>query len=144
MSDISESAQAAYLEGMKLFGEEKHREAIEAYERALQEAPDWTEALHGIAIALMNLEEYDRAIEVGQRICELDSADPFAHTSLSIFYQKKSALAEAAGDEEASRELIELAEKEGAKARLLSWKEELKTNPNAAPPGPAGSMDVIQ
>lgn len=144
MSDISESAQTAYLEGMKLFGEEKHREAIEAYERALQEAPDWTEALHGIAIALMNLEEYDRAIEVGQRICELDSADPFAHTSLSIFYQKKSALAEAAGDEEASRELIELAEKEGAKARLLSWKEELKTNPNAAPPGPAGSMDVIQ
>ena len=102
---------------MKLFGEEKHREAIEAYERALQEAPDWTEALHGIAIALMNREEYDQAIEVGRRICELDSKDPFAHTSLSIFYQKKSALAEAAGDEEASRELIELAEKEGAKAK---------------------------
>ena len=39
---------------------------------------------------------------------------------------------------------IEEAEKEGAKARMLSWKEELKKNPDAPPPGPAGSMDVIQ
>jgi len=27
---------------------------------------------------------------------------------------------------------------------MLSWKQELKANPNAPPPGPAGSMDVIQ
>ncbi len=39
---------------------------------------------------------------------------------------------------------IEDAEREGAKARMISWKEELKKNPDAPPPGPAGSMDVIQ
>jgi tetratricopeptide (TPR) repeat protein len=144
MSEISDEATQAYLEGLKLFGEQKHREAIEAYERSLAAAPDWTEVLHGIAMALMYLEEYDQAIEVGLRICELDAGDAFAHTSLSMFYQRKSAVAEAAGEEEAARELIDLAEKEGAKARMLSWKEELKKNPNAAPPGPAGSMDVIQ
>ncbi len=144
MSEPSEEAQAAYLEGLKLFGEGEHRQAIEAYERALALAPDWTDALHGKAMALMHLTEYDAAIEVGRRICELDGDDPFAHTSLSMFYQRKSALAEEAGDEAAARELIELAEKEGARARMLSWKEELKKNPNAPPPGPAGSMDVIQ
>ena len=144
MNEVSEEAQAAYMEGLKLFGEQQHREAIAAYERALAAATDWTDALHGKAMALMHLEEYDQAIEIGKRICELDSNDAFAHTSLSMFYQRKSAVAEAAGDEAAARELIDLAEKEGAKARMISWKEELKKNPNAPPPGPAGSMDVIQ
>jgi len=144
MSEVSEEAQQAYLEGLKLFGEQKHREAIEAYERSLVAAPDWTEALHGKAMALMHLGEYDAAIVVGERICELDANDAFAHTSLSMFYQRKSAVAEAAGDEAAAKELIDRAEAEGAKARMLSWKEELKKNPNAPPPGPAGSMDVIQ
>ena len=61
-----------------------------------------------------------------------------------MFYQRQSVAAEEAGDEPKARELIDLAEKEGAKARMISWKDELKTNPDARPPGPAGSMDVIQ
>lgn len=144
MSEVSDEVQRHYLEGLRLFGEQKHREAIEAYDRALAEAPDWTEALHGKAMALMHLEEYDAAIEIGKRICELDPDDAFAHTSLSMFYQRKSAVAERAGDEEQARAMIEMAEKEGARARMISWKEELKKNPNAPPPGPAGGMGVIQ
>lgn len=144
MTDVNENAQAAYMEGLKLFGEQKHEEAIAAYERSLAEAPDWTEALHGKAMALMHLERYAEAVTVGLRICELDKDDAFAHTSLSMFYQRQSMVAEAAGDEPEAKRLIDLAEAEGAKARMISWKEELKTNPNAVPPGPAGSMDVIQ
>ncbi len=143
MTEVSEAAQQAYLEGLSHFGEHRHSEAIDAYERALGLALEWTDAMHGKAMALMHLERYDEAIAVGQRICELDPDDAFAHTSLSMFYQRKSAVAEKAGDEAAARELIELAEKEGAEARLLSWKEELKSNPNAPPPGPAGGMGVI-
>lgn len=142
--EVSEEATQFYLEGLRLYGEHKYTEAMEAYEKSLALAPEWTEALHGVAMALMYLERYDEAIEIGKRICELDKNDAFAHTSLSMFYQRKSAVAEAAGDEKASRELIDLAEAEGAKARMISWKEELKTNPDASPPGPAGSMDVIQ
>ena len=37
---------------------------------------------------------------------------------------------------------IEEAEKAQAKARMLSWKQELKTNPNAPPP--SGGMNVKQ
>jgi len=129
-SDLEARRQVPYLEGLAAFGHDRHEDAIAKYREALAISPDWTDALHGIAMALMKLERFDEAIEVGQRIVELDSNDAFAHTSLSMFYQRKG--------------MIEEAEKEGAKARMISWKEELKTNPNARPPGPAGPMKVIQ
>ena len=42
------------------------------------------------------------------------------------------------------KRLIELAEKEGAEARMISWKDELKENPDAPPPAEPGSMNVVQ
>lgn len=144
MTDVAEEAQRLYLRGLKLFGEQKHAEAIAAYLEALEVQPEWTEAMHGLAMAHMHAGSLDEAIAVGKRICELDAEDPFAHTSLSMFYQRKGAVAEKAGDQEKARAMIDEAEREGARARMLSWKQELKTNPDAAPPGPAGSMDVIQ
>lgn len=127
---MSEQAIEHYKTGLKLFGEGKHADAIEAYDQALAQRPDWEEALHGKAMALMKAERLDDAIAVGQRIVELNPNDAFAHTSLSIFFQRKG--------------MIEEAEKEAAKARMISWKEELKTNPDAPPPGPAGGMNVVQ
>ena len=144
MSEDTTQAQQHYLEGLKLFGEDAYDEAVAAYERALELQPDWADALHGLAMAKMHLGALDEAIEVGLRLCELEPEDPFPHTSLSMFYQRKSAVAEQAGNEPQARAMIEEAEKEGAKARMLSWKQELKTNPDAVPPGPAGSMDVVQ
>jgi len=119
-----------YKKALGLFGEGKHAEAIVAYDEALELRPDWEEALHGKAMALYKAERLDDAVAVGQRIVELNPDDAFAHTSLSIFFQRKG--------------LIEEAEKEAAKARMISWKEELKTNPDASPPGPAGGMNVVQ
>lgn len=127
---VEEQRQALYMEGLALFGNDRYDEAIAKYEEALEIDPEWTDAMHGKAMALMHLERYDDAIECGKRIVELDANDAFAHTSLSMFYQRKG--------------LIDEAEAEGAKARLISWKEELKSNPDARPPGPAGSMPVIQ
>jgi tetratricopeptide (TPR) repeat protein len=109
-----------YLKGLELFGKKQHKEAVSAYEEALRLSPDWTDALHGLAMAQMHLGNLDEAIRVGKRIVELDADDAFAHTSLSMFYQRKG--------------LIPEAEAEGAKARMISWKEELKKNPGAPPP----------
>jgi Tfp pilus assembly protein PilF len=81
-------------------------------------------------MAYMNEGKLDDAIRVGNEIVAIDANDAFAHTSLSMFYQRK--------------DMIDEAEKEAAKARMISWKEDLKKNPDAPPPGPAGSMDVIQ
>jgi Flp pilus assembly protein TadD len=119
-----------YKKALGLFGEGKHAEAVAVYDEALELRPDWEEALHGKAMALYKAERLDEAVAVGQRIVELNPNDAFAHTSLSIFFQRKG--------------MIEEAEKEAAKARMISWKEELKTNPDAPPPGPAGGMNVVQ
>jgi len=119
-----------YKQGLALFSDGKHKEAIAAYEKALELNPGWTDAMHALAMAHMNNGTLDDAIRIGKEIVEIDKNDAFAHTSLSMFWQRK-------GD-------MEEAEKEAAKARMISWKEELKNNPDAPPPGPAGSMDVIQ
>ncbi|HPF12930.1 MAG: tetratricopeptide repeat protein [Planctomycetes bacterium] len=132
-----------YKEGMTAYGKGDNPAAIAAFQKALDAKPEWTEAMHGLALACLHDGQVDRAIEVGLAIAEIDKGDPFVHTSLSIFYQRKSQVAEKAGDEPEAKKYIKLAEEEGAKARLLSWKIELKTNPNAAPPGPADGMRVI-
>jgi tetratricopeptide (TPR) repeat protein len=110
----------SYLKGLELFGKKLHREAVAAYDEALRLSPDWTDAMHGLAMAHMHPGNLDEAIRIGNRIVELDPDDAFAHTSLSMFYQRKG--------------LIPEAEAEGAKARMISWKEELKKNPGAPPP----------
>ena len=61
---------------------------------------------------MQDLKRYDEAIAVAQRITELDPDDVLARTSLSVLYQKKGMIPEA--------------EAEGAKARVLGWKQQLK------------------
>ncbi|MGC9348072.1 MAG: tetratricopeptide repeat protein [Anaerolineae bacterium] len=56
--------------------EEQWDEAITAYRRALTEFPDNVSALMGYAWALLNAEEYDKAIEVYERLTELSPSDP--------------------------------------------------------------------
>jgi Flp pilus assembly protein TadD len=119
-----------YKEGLKLFGENKHTEAIDELQQALKLSPDWTDALHALAMVQMQAGHLEEAVATGQRIVELDPEDPFAHTSLSMFYQRMNR--------------IDDAEAEAAKARMISWKQELKDNPDAPPPGPPGSMNVKQ
>ncbi|MEZ6020134.1 MAG: tetratricopeptide repeat protein [Planctomycetota bacterium] len=118
--------------------------AVALFQQAVDAKPGWTDAMNALATAHMHNGDLDQAIAVGQAVAELDKEDPFIHTSLSIFYQRKSAGFEAAGNEAEAKRFIKLAEEEGAKARLLSWKIELKTNPNAPPPGPADGMRVIE
>ncbi|MEM7517713.1 MAG: hypothetical protein AAF368_12430, partial [Planctomycetota bacterium] len=107
-----------------------HLEAIEEYKKCLEFDPDWTDGIAGLAMAQMHAGLLDEAIFNGKRIVELDPEDAFGHTNLSMFYQRKG--------------MIDEAEAEGAKARMVSWKQELKNNPDALPPGPAGSMPVQQ
>ena len=119
-----------YLAGLKHFGANEHEKAVVEYEKALELSPEWTEAMHALATAYSKLGDQDKAIAVVERIIELEPDDAFAYTSLSIFLQRKG--------------LVPEAEKAAAKARMISWKEELKKNPNAPPPAPPGGMNVVQ
>jgi tetratricopeptide (TPR) repeat protein len=114
MSDATtrQKAEDRYYAALDLMADGKLEEAVAAYREAINLDPAFTEAMHGLARALQDLQRYDEAIEVAQKIAELDPDDVLAHTSLSVLYQKKGMIAEA--------------EAEGAKARVLGWKQQLK------------------
>ncbi len=107
-----QKAEDHYYAALDLMADGKLEEAVIAYRESLSADPQFTEAMHGLARALQNLERYDEAISVAKQIAELDPDDVLAHTSLSVLYQKKGMIPEA--------------EAEGAKARVLGWKQQLK------------------
>ena len=107
-----QKAEEHYYAALDLFADGKHDEALAEYRKALEADPTLTEALHGMARTLQDLERVDEAIEVSRRIAELDPDDVLAHTSLSVLYQKKGMIPEA--------------EAEANKARVLGWKQQLK------------------
>jgi Flp pilus assembly protein TadD len=92
--------------------EGQQERAVAEYQKALEADPTFTEAMHGLARALQDLNRLDEAIAIAYRIAELDPDDVLAHTSLSVLYQKKGMIPEA--------------EAEGNKARILGWKQQLK------------------
>jgi tetratricopeptide (TPR) repeat protein len=114
MSDANarQKAEDLYYAALDLMAEGQLDQAVSSYRESVAADPTFTEAMHGLARALQDLQRYDEAIAVAQRIAELDPDDVLAHTSLSVLYQKKGMIAEA--------------EAEGAKARVLGWKQQLK------------------
>lgn len=107
-----QQAEEHYYAALDLMGDGHLEKAVAAYRESLAADPTFTEAMHGLARALQDLQRYDEAIEVARKITEIDPDDVLAHTSLSVLYQKKGMIPEA--------------EAEGAKARVLGWKQQLK------------------
>jgi tetratricopeptide (TPR) repeat protein len=114
MSDANsrQKAEHDYYAALDLMAEGHLEKAVAAYQESLVADPTFTEAMHGLARALQDLQRYDEAIAVAQRLAEVDPDDVLAHTSLSVLYLKKGMIPEA--------------EAEGAKARVLGWKQQLK------------------
>ncbi len=103
-----------YNQGMEHFVEDRFDDAVAAYLRALDEDPNYADALHALAMTYAHQEKLDQAIEIAQRLIVAAPDDELAYTSLSIFYQQKGMIAEA--------------EEVGAKARTLGWKRQLAEN----------------
>ena len=107
-----QKAEDHYYAALDLFADGEHDGALEEYRKSIEADPTFTEALHGMARTLQDLERLDEAIEVSKRMVEMDPDDILAHTSLSVLYQKKGMVPEA--------------ESEANKARVLGWKQQLK------------------
>ena len=118
-----------YKAGLACFGKNQFAEAIAEFEKALAERPNWIDALHALATAQSKSGDQDAALATITKVIAAEPDDPFAYTSQSIFYQRKG--------------LIPEAEKAQAQARMASWKQDLKKNPNAPPPD-TGPMKVVQ
>jgi Flp pilus assembly protein TadD len=115
-----------YRAGLAAYGRRAYGEAIAAYERALAQRPDWSDCLQALGMAQMHDGQLDVALKTLERVTQLAPEDPLAFTSLSMCLQRLNRIADA----EAAQ----------AKARMLSWKRELLTNPHAPPP--SGGMPV--
>jgi tetratricopeptide (TPR) repeat protein len=106
------AAEEHYYAGTDFFGERRYAEAVVEYKKALELDPQFADALHGLAQAYHAQQDFDRTIETGQRLLELDPEDVLAWTTISRAYQRKG--------------LVPEAEAAGNKARILGWKHELR------------------
>ena len=99
---------------MEYFAQDHLDDAVAAYLRALDDDPNYADALHALAMTYSHQEKLDQAIDIAKRLIAAAPDDELAYTSLSIFYQQKGLIAEA--------------EEVGAKARTLGWKRQLTEN----------------
>jgi predicted Zn-dependent protease len=83
--------------------------------RATAAAPDSFAAWHASAEIHLNLKDLDEALRAAEKAHALDSQDVFINTTLSRIWVQK-------GNKEQ-------AEKYGAQAKMLGWKDQLKTPP---------------
>ena len=108
------------MRGLKFFGKDQFAEAIAAHDEALSAAPDWSDPMHAKGMALLKWGKLEEALAVLLRVTELAPSDPLAFTSLSMAYVRM--------------ERIDEAEDAQAKARMMAWQVEVRTNPNAPKP----------
>jgi tetratricopeptide (TPR) repeat protein len=101
-----------YDKAEKLKDQGKLDEAIQTLNELL--TADESHALSHLALAVLygRVNQHEKAIEHGQRACELDSQDPFNFTAMSVTYQR-------AWQGTQKPEYIQLAEEAMAKAHLL-------------------------
>ncbi len=97
-----------------------HDAALAKLARASAAAPDAFEAWHALAEINFSLRRFDAALAAADRALALRPDDLFINTTLSRIWMEK-------GDKAT-------AEKYGAQAKILSWKDQLK-NPTSSGDG---------
>jgi Flp pilus assembly protein TadD len=105
-------AEELYHQGLDRLAEGDAAGAATFLRRCLQADPGMLDAMHGLIRALQEMGSFDEAITVARQLLVLNPEEVLAHTSLSILYQHKGMIAEA--------------EAEALKAKLLSWKIQLR------------------
>lgn len=89
-----------------------HDAAIAKLQRAVEAEPTAFEAWHALAEIHFSLRRFDSALPAAERALALRPEDLFINTTLSRIWMEK-------GDKAT-------AEKYGAKAKMLSWKDQLQ------------------
>jgi Flp pilus assembly protein TadD len=87
-------------------------QAVEKYRRCTELDPEFADAWHALAMALMKTGQHEAAITAALRNTELRPNDQLAWSSLSICYVKNGQIKEA--------------EAAGGKARILIWGGKIK------------------
>ena len=89
-----------------------HASALEKLTRAVEHAPAAVAAWHALAEINFHLRRFDEALHAAEHALAISPDDLFVNTTLSRIWMEK-------GDKAT-------AEKYGAAAKILSWKDQLK------------------
>lgn len=108
MEDVTTLVEDATLD----FALGENDAALEKLREALRRHPESFEAWHALTEIYFSMRRLEEALEAGEKARALNPEDIHIHTSLSRIHMER-------GDKAT-------AEKHGAEARRLGWKEELK------------------
>src|SRR5258708_35360562 len=94
MSDAEtrQKAEDRYYAALDLMADGKLEEAVVAYRESLAADPAFTEAMHGLARAVQDLQRYDEASREAEEATKLETDDALAHTSMSVMFANKDML----------------------------------------------------
>lgn len=108
---ISPKAQRLFQTGEQYFRKENYQKAIEYYEKALEDSPDFPNALNSMGAAWSWLDEMGKALEYHRKAYKLESTDPVILSNYIIALE----------NEEETEELASL-------VRSCSWRVASKMN----------------
>ena len=86
---------AFYKSGLTKFTQKDFDGALVDFSQALELDPSFADVLQATAHVYEKLEDFDAALDYAKRAVECNPNDFLAHTSLSIFYQRKGMIPEA-------------------------------------------------
>ena len=84
-----------YMSGMSKFVQQDFNGAIDKFKEAILIKPDYGDVYQAMAHCYEKLEDFDSALKYAKQAVEHNPDDFLAHTSLSMFYQRKGLIAEA-------------------------------------------------
>ncbi|MEM8681067.1 MAG: tetratricopeptide repeat protein [Planctomycetota bacterium] len=108
MSELNE----LYKQADALKHEGKPAEAVEVLNTLLEKDPNHTLSHLALAVLYGKIDQHDKAIEHGQKACELSPEDPFSFTAMSVTFQRAWAGTQ-------KQEYIQMAEDAMARAQML-------------------------
>jgi len=83
---LSQSAKQYMTEAIKHYNADCFQEALAALEQALSIDPVYIKALHGKGVVLAKMKEYQKAVDVLSKACELAPANGKIHLDLAEAY----------------------------------------------------------
>ena len=84
-----------YMSGMSKFVQQDFSGAIDKFKEAILIKPDYGDVYQAMAHCYEKLEDFDSALKYAKQAVAHNPDDFLAHTSLSMFYQRKGLIAEA-------------------------------------------------
>ena len=129
MSD-REAYSTAMQEAASAAWDHNWKSAVQAYQQALDSAPDDPQALAGLALGLFELRQDEQAIQAYGRLTRLVPGDPLPREKLAELYRRQGDELQAARQYMAAGE-IHLARKDQARA-IMAWEQAVRLDINQA------------